>query len=90
MLQDVMTCIREGVTIDRAGFLRERHADRHLKAPEEMARLFARHPDAVARSLEIIDRCRFRLSELRYQYPDEIGGAGQTPQGRLDAPRQSG
>jgi error-prone DNA polymerase len=84
MLQDVMTCIREGVTIDRAGFLRERHADRHLKAPDEMGRLFARHPDAVARSLEIIDRCRFSLSELRYQYPDEIGGTGQTPQGRLE------
>jgi error-prone DNA polymerase len=84
MLQDVLTCIREGVTIDRAGFLRERHADRHLKAPEEMGRLFARHPDAVARSLEIIDRCRFSLSELRYQYPDEIGGTGLTPQGKLE------
>jgi len=44
MLQDVMTCIREGVTIDRAGLLRERHADRHLKAPEEMGRLFAHRP----------------------------------------------
>ena len=72
MLQDVVTCIREGCTIDDAGFRRERHADRFLKAPAEMARLFARHPDAVARTLEIVERCRFSLDELAlYQYPDE-------------------
>jgi len=67
ILQDVLTCIREGTRIDDAGFRRERFADRHLKPPEEMARLFARHSDAVARSLEIAGRCRFSLSELRYQ-----------------------
>ena len=44
ILQDVVTCIREGCTIDDAGFRRERSADRHLKAPAEMARLHARHP----------------------------------------------
>ena len=75
-----MTCIREGVTIDAVGFRREQSADRHLKPPEEMARLFARHPEAVARSLEIAGRCRFSLSELRYQYPDEVDGPHQTPQ----------
>ncbi len=71
ILQDVVTCIREGCIIDAAGFRRERHADRHLKTPEEMARLFARHPDAVARTLEIAERCRFDLADLQYQYPDE-------------------
>jgi error-prone DNA polymerase len=84
ILQDVVTCIREGTTIDAAGFRRERFADRHLKPPEEMARLFARHADAVARSLEIVDRCRFSLSELRYQYPDEVDGPDQTPQQKLE------
>ena len=84
ILQDVLTCIREGTRIDDAGFRRERFADRHLKPPEEMARLFARHPDAVARSLEIVGRCRFSLSELRYQYPDEADGPGQTPQHKLE------
>ena len=76
MLQDVMTCIREGCTIDDAGFRRERFADRHLKSPGEMARLFARHPDAIARTAEIAARCRFDLAELRYQYPDEVEDAG--------------
>ena len=60
----MLTCIREGCTIDELGFRRERYADRHLKPPEEMARLFARHPDAVARTLEIAERCRFSLDEL--------------------------
>ena len=84
ILQDVLTCIREGTTIDAAGFRRERFVDRHLKPPEEMIRLFARHSDSVARSLEIAERCRFSLSELRYQYPDEVDGPGQSPRQKLE------
>ena len=61
MLQDVVTCIREGCTIDNAGFRRERFADRFLKPPAEMARLFERHPEAVARTIEIAERCTFSL-----------------------------
>ncbi|UXS43062.1 DNA polymerase III subunit alpha (plasmid) [Agrobacterium tumefaciens] len=71
MLQDVVTCIRHNVTIDQAGFRRERHADRYLKPPEEMVRLFPRYPEALARTMEIMDRCRFSLDELAYQYPLE-------------------
>ena len=84
ILQDVMGCIRQGCTIDDAGFRRERFADRHLKSPGEIARLFARHPDAVERSLEIVDRCRFSLSELRYQYPNETERPGETAQQALE------
>ncbi len=84
VLQDVLTCIREGCTIDDAGFRRERFADRHMKAPTEMARLFARYPEAVERTVEIADRCRFSLSELRYQYPDENEVSGETPQAALE------
>jgi len=83
ILQDVVTCIREGVTIDDAGFRRERHADRHLKRPEEMARLFARWPEAVARSIEVADRVRFSLDDLAYQYPDEASEPGLTAQQTL-------
>jgi error-prone DNA polymerase len=84
VLQDVVTCIREGCTIDQAGFRRERYADRHLRTPEEMARLFAGHPDAVARTLEVVDRCAFSLSELRYQYPNEAEDPALTPQQTLE------
>src|SRR5690606_11578260 len=71
MLQDVVTCIRHNVTIDQLGDRRERHADRYLKPAEEMHRLFPRHADALERTLEIADRCRFSLDELKYQYPEE-------------------
>ena len=57
MLQDVVTCIRLKVTIDNAGFLKEKHADRFLKGGAEMARLFRRYPEAVARTREIAARC---------------------------------
>jgi error-prone DNA polymerase len=83
ILQDVVTCIREGCTIDDAGFRRSRFADRHLKAPAEMARLFRRHAQALARSLDIVRLCRFSLDELKYQYPDEATIPGQTPQQAL-------
>ncbi|HVC63057.1 MAG TPA: error-prone DNA polymerase [Acetobacteraceae bacterium] len=84
VLQDVLTCIREGCTIDDAGFRRERSADRHLKPPADMARLFAQHPDAVARTQEIVGRCRFSLDELRYQYPHEVRFPGLTAQQTLE------
>ena len=84
MLQDVVTCIRHNVTIDEAGFLRERHADRYLKPPQEMHRLFERYPEALARTLEIVERCRFSLDELKYQYPEEREYAHLTPQEALE------
>jgi error-prone DNA polymerase len=71
ILQDVVTCIREGTRIDDVGFRRERFADRHLQAPAEMARLFAPYPDALRNTQRIADACRFSLDELRYQYPRE-------------------
>ncbi|CAD7035277.1 error-prone DNA polymerase [Pseudorhizobium endolithicum] len=70
-LQDVLTCIRTGTTIDDVGFERERHADRFLKPPKEMARLFPHYREALARTTEIVERCRFSLEELVYQYPEE-------------------
>src|SRR5438105_6733102 len=70
-LQDVLTCIREGCTIGEAGYRLIANAERHLKAPQEMARLFRGHEDAVERSLEIVEHCRFSLDELRYEYPEE-------------------
>ncbi|BCH62489.1 error-prone DNA polymerase 2 (plasmid) [Agrobacterium vitis] len=83
-LQDIVTCIRHRTTIDRAGFLRERHADRFLKPPEEMHRLFGRYPEALARTREIVDRCRFDMSELTYQYPEEAIIPGLTAQQTLE------
>jgi error-prone DNA polymerase len=84
MLQDVVTCIRLKTTIDRAGFLKEKHADRFLKEPAEMERLFRRYPEAVARTLEIAERCTFSLEELTYSYPTEVLHDGMSAQDRLE------
>ncbi len=84
MLQDVVTAIRKHVTIDELGFRRERHADRHLKSPEEMERRFRDFPDAVQASADIAARCTFGLRELSYQYPDEVVMTGRTPQQALE------
>ena len=70
-LQDVLTCIREGCTITEAGYRLAANAERHLKPAQEMARLFRGHQDMVERSLELVERCRFSLDELRYEYPEE-------------------
>ncbi|HEY1961378.1 MAG TPA: PHP domain-containing protein, partial [Rhizomicrobium sp.] len=75
-LQDVLTCIREKCTIDEAGKRLSPNAERHLKSPEEMAQLFAKYPDAIARTMEIAGRLNFSLEELKYEYPDEAIGGG--------------
>ncbi len=77
-LQDVLTCIREGCTITEAGFRLEANAERHLKTPAEMARLFERWPQAVERTVEIVERIGFDLGQLNEQYPDEPVPPGKT------------
>ncbi|TNC59046.1 error-prone DNA polymerase, partial [Rubellimicrobium roseum] len=84
VLQEVMTCIREGCTIDELGRRRERAGERHLKSAAEMHRLYAAYPEALARTVEIAERCRFSLSELAYQYPEEATIPGLTPQAALE------
>jgi error-prone DNA polymerase len=82
-LQDVLACIRLKCRIETAGPRLEAHAERHLKPAAEMARLFRRHPDAIAAGIEIAERCRFSLAELKYDYPDEVP-PGSTPQQELE------
>jgi error-prone DNA polymerase len=84
-LQDVVSCIREGCSLTAAGLRLNAHAERHLKSPAEMARLFRGYEDALERTVEIVGRCQFSLDELKYDYPDESGGAGTTPQERLES-----
>jgi len=82
-LQDVITCIREKATIAKAGFLLNPNAERHLKSPTEMARLFARWPHAIAATREFADSLHFSLDELRYEYPRESVPDGKSPQDYL-------
>ncbi len=82
-LADVLTCLREGCTIDAIGTRALANAERRLKGAPDMQRLFNDHPAALRRTLEIATRCSFDLSELRYQYPDEIAEGAETPMQRL-------
>ncbi|MCJ2025830.1 error-prone DNA polymerase [Methylobacterium sp. J-067] len=79
-LQDVLTCIREGCTLDAAGYRLEANAERHLKPEAEMARLFRDHPEALTRTAEIAAHCDFELSQLHYEYPDEPVPPGREAQ----------
>ena len=82
-LQDVVTAIRLGCTVEKLGFHRFASAERHLKSPEEMTRLFKRHLRAIDTTQEIVERCRFSLDQLTYQYPVLYEG-GETPQQKLE------
>jgi error-prone DNA polymerase len=79
MLFDVLTCVRHHCTIDNAGFLLEKNAERHLKHGAEMRRLFRGLEDAVTRTAEIAQRCTFSLNELKYEYPEEVVTPEKTP-----------
>ncbi|RZJ28195.1 MAG: hypothetical protein EON85_09535, partial [Brevundimonas sp.] len=83
MLQDVLTCIREGTTIDKAGRRLQANAERDLKTPARMAHLFRGHEAALDRTMEVARACTFSLRELQYQYPDEPVPSGWTAQRRL-------
>jgi error-prone DNA polymerase len=84
-LHDVMTAIRHKTTVAAAGHLLHPNAERHLKSPAEMQRLFARWPHAIAAARAVADRCQFSLDELSYEYPEEIYPEGQSPQQFLEA-----
>lgn len=90
-LQDVVTCIREHLTLEAAGRLLEANAERHLKLPEEMERLFRVAPDAIGETMRFLEGCNFSLEELRgTEYPEETRRGHATPQDALVAFAEAG
>ena len=81
-LADVLTCMREHITIDEIGTRALPNAEQRLKGYADLAQLYRNHPGALKRTVEIAARCHFCLSELSYEYPDEIA-EGEAPQARL-------
>ena len=84
-LQDVITCIRHGVTLETAGRKLAANAERHLKPPAEMRRLFIEAPEAVSETLRFLDGLTFSLDELGNDYPEELREGYATPQDALAA-----
>ena len=82
-LHDIVTAIRLTCTVEELGFRRFASAERHLKAPQEMHRLFRKYPHALEHIQEIVGRCTFSLGDLKYQYPVVYEG-GETPMQKLE------
>jgi error-prone DNA polymerase len=78
-LQDVLTAIRLGSTVDQIGDVRFANAERCLKPVDDLAARFRLAPQAIERTIEIADRATFSLDELRYEYPEELAPPGETP-----------
>ena len=77
ILQDTLTAIRERTTIHQAGFYLYPNGERHLRNRETLACTYP--PELLAETCRIADLVDFSLDELRYEYPDEIVPAGETP-----------
>ena len=88
-LADVLTCMRHHITIDQIGTRALPNSERRLKGYSDMARLFRNHPAALRRTMEIAVQCSFDLSELSYEYPDEIAD-GESPMARLERLARTG
>ncbi|MBN9044926.1 MAG: error-prone DNA polymerase [Rhizobiales bacterium] len=82
-LQDVLTATRHHTTVFAAGKLLEKNAERHLKPPYEMARLFRHYPQAITATADFVAPITFRLDDLKYAYPDEPIPPGKTAKQHL-------
>ncbi|MBD2841983.1 error-prone DNA polymerase [Erythrobacter rubeus] len=82
-LQDVMTAIANKTTVAEAGHLLHANAERHLKSPQEMVRLFTRWPHAIRSARKVADACDFSLSDLKYEYPSRDYPGGMSAQDYL-------
>ena len=89
-LQDIVTCIREHVTLEQAGTRLQANAERHLKPPADMARLFRACPEAIAQTLRFSGLIEFTLAELGQRYPREPVPRGKTADGHLRDLTQAG
>jgi error-prone DNA polymerase len=83
-LLDVVTCIREKTKLADAGALMARNAERQLKPPQEIRRLFMQTPEAVEESLRFLEGITFSMDDLCYEYPEETAAGFADPQAALE------
>jgi error-prone DNA polymerase len=87
-VQDVLTALRLKRTVFDAGYALFPNGERHLRSRLRLSRLYP--PELLAETLNIAARCAFSLDELRYEYPEEIVPAGETPASWLRAETERG
>ncbi|MDP3866539.1 MAG: PHP domain-containing protein, partial [Rhodoferax sp.] len=76
-LQDVLTAIRVGKPLTACGLDLQVNAEQHLRSRLRLAQIFP--ATLLIESLKLVERCHFSLDELKYQYPQEVVPAGETP-----------
>ncbi|NJD33473.1 MAG: DNA polymerase III subunit alpha, partial [Betaproteobacteria bacterium] len=76
-LQDALTALRLNTTVAATGHALFANGERHLRSRLALARLYP--PELLAETLKIAARCTLSFDELRYEYPEEVVPAGQTP-----------
>ena len=89
-LYDVLTCIRHKTTLERAGRRLSWNAERYLKSPEAMARLFSDMPAAIAGTRELAERLEYTMSDLGYRFPEYPVPRGETMSSFLRKITQAG
>ena len=89
-LYDVLTCIRHKTTLAHAGRRLTWNAERYLKAPEAMARLFSDLPEAITGARELAERLEYTMADLGYRFPDYPVPAGETMASFLRKMTQAG
>ena len=77
ILQDAVTAIRHGTTIDNAGFALYPNGERHLRPLDVLRHIYP--ADMLEETARIADTIDFSLDELCYTYPKEIVPQGETP-----------
>jgi error-prone DNA polymerase len=89
-LYDVLTCIRHKTTLEQAGRRLSRNAERSLKSPDAMARLFSDLPDALTGTRALADRLEYTMADLGYRFPEYPVPAGETMTSYLRAVTEAG
>ena len=87
-LQDVLTATRLNLPITACGLALQPNAEAHLRSRQRLAALY--RPEWLAASVAVAASCQFALTELRYEYPQEVVPAGHTPDSWLRALTQAG
>ncbi len=84
ILHDVLRSVQHGQPLEKCGHKLTSNGEHYLKSPTEMALLFKDMPHALSRTIDLAERCEFKMSELRYRYPSEWIPQGHTAQSYLE------
>ena len=75
---DVMLCVQTGAKVHDANRFKFDSDQFFVKSADEMARLFPDHPGVLSRTMEIAERCNFKLQPVANPFPEFAVPQGHT------------